>query len=325
MNRVIKSFVNRAVRYGPVKWQDRWERLDEYRSFEHARVARQQKYPQGTFPKRQYSEVLRNLKRDGFAIIRRAVDPSLLLRVREQLEEHLSKGTCLNKVSKDSVRKPGDLGPATVFLTDEEVKRGEAYIRQHANYASVSDPLVNCPAAVAPAFLEMLIDIAWDYLECFPAMVGLNLRKSFNNNLPEFDTLYFHSDPNDLKFLKFFFYLNDVDEEGGPFCYVKSSHLRKFRGWRSKYRWTEPEMVEHYGRENICLLTANVGDVIVADTTGFHRGTKIKARDRSMLTVDYLVRLEFEGKHAHFSIRRNDLETLTPKQRAAADLLRVVD
>jgi hypothetical protein len=67
-----------------------------------------------------------------------------------------------------------------------------------------------------------------------------------------------------------------------------------------------------------------VGDVIIADTTGFHRGTKVRSRDRSMLTINYLLHPEDWGK-ARFKIAARDYERLSPKQKVAADFLDVTE
>ncbi|MCZ6617808.1 MAG: phytanoyl-CoA dioxygenase family protein, partial [Gammaproteobacteria bacterium] len=96
--------------------------------------------------------------------------------------------------------------------------------------------------------------------------------------------------------VKFFFYLNDVDASGGPFCFVKGSHKKKFTGWKRKARWRLEEMEVAYGHENIIELTANLGDLIVADPNGFHRGKKVVSTERLMLAVDYVIHKEFEGR-----------------------------
>ena len=79
-------------------------------------------------------------------------------------------------------------------------------------------------------------------------------------------------------------------------------------------------------------LTGKLGDLIVADTSGFHRGLKAISKDRSMLTLDYLVHEEFkyagtkrqEGAEK-FVIGSADYESLTPKQKAGSDFLEVVN
>jgi len=245
--------------------------------------------------------------------------------IRAEFENHLDAGTCLNKISKDSARKPGDFTGAEVFLGPDEVRLGQAHYRKHANYVSLNEPLINSRSVVPIAFRESLTGIAAEYFGCAPAIGSLNLRKSFANGIPEFDTLYFHCDENCPDFLKFFFYLNDVDLEGGPFCYVRGSHRNRFPGWRSKYRWTHEEIATKYPEQDILFNTAQAGDLIIANTTGFHRGTKVLARDRSMLTLDYVVHEEYWGKTPKFKIRRSDLARFTPEQKILADYLTPTD
>ena len=294
--------------------------------YERDRQARIRKYASAGLDFQLHPDVLQQLERDGYAVLRAVVDRDLLLRIRDQAEAHLNAGTSLVPISKDSARPRGDLSAPRVYLTAEETRRGQAYFRQHTNYVSIANPLVSCPAVVPVAFHRLLGDIAYTYLGCVPAIGGLNLRKSFVNDIPEFDTLFFHIDPNSPKFLKFFFYLNDVDLEGGPFCYVRGSHRRRFQGWMRKGRWTPEEIETIYGREDIVYLTANVGDMIVADTNGFHRGTKAVSRDRTMLTVDYVIHQEFYGTQSVelFQIPASVYETMGPRERALADFLQVV-
>ncbi|HXG70267.1 MAG TPA: phytanoyl-CoA dioxygenase family protein [Gemmatimonadaceae bacterium] len=299
--------------------KDRMAELDRHRQ------ARQQRYASSSAPSRETRVLVDQLNRDGFAILRQAVPPSRVLPLRDQLERRLDSGELLIPVSDDAARKAGDRAAATKFLTAEEMGKGQEYLRAHTNYAAVAEPLLNCPATIPLAFDQQLIDIAAGYLECVPAIGGINLRKSFRNDLPEFDTLFFHVDPNSPRFLKFFYYLNDVDERGGPFCYVRGSHHRRFPGWQRKYRWALEEIAPVYGADNVLLLTAKVGDIIVADTNGFHRGTKITGQDRGMLTVDYVLHPETGGPEDEFKIRRKDVEALSASQRPAADFLTLVD
>jgi hypothetical protein len=295
-----------------------------FREFERDREKRLERYPE-TSRATQLAGAVDQLNRDGFAILPRAVSVEVIQTVRRQLEERLDTGTGLLAVSDDAARRAGDRGAATKFLSPEELARGQSLLRQRTNFAAVSEPFLTCQGSIPLAFDQRLIDLASQYLQCTPAIGGLNLRKSYRNELPEFDTLYFHVDPNSPKFLKFFFYLNDVDADGGPFCYVRGSHRRRFAGWNRKYRWELEEIAPIYGKENVLLLTAKAGDIVVADTNGFHRGTKIKGADRGMLTVDYVLHQEFEGTQKPFKLRRRDFDSLTAAQRPAADFLEIVD
>ena len=284
---------------------------------------RVRRYKDSGFVVEPHSSIVEKLNKDGFAVLRQVFDQEVLIRIKDELERHLDAGSCLTRISKDSARVSGDRSAPSTYLDESEVARGQSYFRQHTNYVSVENPMINCPSTVAAAFDERLIDIAAGYLSCIPSIGGINLRKSFVNELPEFDTLYFHSDENSPKFLKFFFYLNEVDEDGGPFCYVRGSNREKFRGWTSKYRWSFDEIAARYGEDRIVNLTGELGDLIIADTTGFHRGTKVRSRDRSMLTVDYVVHPEYWNEDAGFDIASESYARLSAKQKAAADFLRV--
>lgn len=292
--------------------------------FHRDRIRRRKRHPSLLSPITSRPDVLATLRADGVAVMRDAIDPQRLAPLRTQLEACLDAGHRLNPASDDAGRTPGDLGPAVRQLGPDELASGQAALRERTNFLSVNEPFISCPATLDLAFDDLLIDVATEYLDCPPAIGGGNLRKSFVNELPDFDTLYFHSDPNSPKFLKFFFYLHDVGRGGGPFCYVLGSNREKFSGWRIKYRWTQEEIAQRYGEERIAYLTASAGDVVVADTTGFHRGTKVETADRSMLTVDYVVHPEFGGEGV-MSLPSAYLAGLEPRKAAAADLLRVAN
>jgi hypothetical protein len=120
--------------------------------------------------------------------------------------------------------------------------------------------------------------------------------------------------------MKFFLYLNDVDEYGGPLCVVKNSFKRKFDGWNSKYRWETEEIENIYGKENITYITANMGDLIIGNTVSFHRGTKPNNRDRLMLTMHVSPHTEFFESPV-FKLKQEDFSQLNDLQKGYADFL----
>ena len=175
--------------------------------------------------------------------------------------------------------------------------RDRSKLKARSEYGSaVNNPLYTVPLCFDIGTLDFLDEIATSYLECKTAIGTTNLRKSYVTSLPERDTLLFHCDRNSIKFLKFFFYLNNVDIDGGPFTYVQGSHTEKFRKWDNKYRWTHKEINKQYGGKRIHYLTAEAGDLIVANTTGFHKGSVPRKTNRMMFTVNYVIHPEDWGE-----------------------------
>ncbi len=101
-----------------------------------------------------------------------------------------------------------------------------------------------------------------------------------------------HRDPEDRKLCKVFLYLNDVDENSGPFVYVKESHHHgKFgkifpqkppKGYSPVKSGVRLE--DFIPKENIVSFTGKAGSVIFCDTAGFHRGGYALSAERLMFT-----------------------------------------
>ncbi len=122
-------------------------------------------------------------------------------------------------------------------------------------------------------------------------------------------------------FIKFFFYLDNVGIDNGPFTYTKGSQIQKFDGWDSKYRWAHREISSIYGEDRIIKCTGNVGDLIIGNTNGFHKGSKVAKGERTLLSIYYGVhptewRSTFGGK-----MRKEHYESLPKHKKALADFL----
>lgn len=104
-----------------------------------------------------------------------------------------------------------------------------------------------------------------------------------------------HRDFEDTSVLKAFVYIDDVDEGTGPFQYVSGSHRGALRWTDPKatrdgegaLRVSDPDMVTWVPRERWKSLTGEKGTVILAATTGYHKGGYGTRRDRRMLYVGY--------------------------------------
>ncbi len=264
--------------------------------------------------------MLDDLFSNGMARCEAFASTELITSIRNDLCRELASGQHLVPVSNDAVRDQGSLASPKTYLTPDVLSKGPNAYRELTNYVAIDQPLIHSDGALRLALDERLLSIASAYLGGPAAIGGSNLRRSFRNSLTEFDTLWFHSDPNSPRILKVFFYLTEVDENSGPFCHVRGSHKKKFKDWRVSYRLTDDDIRRHYSDNDIKLALGSPGSVVLADTTGFHRGTKCKSRDRDMLTINYVLEPEFGGKAEVPLIPHNfDLGSLSNAQRRALD------
>ena len=95
----------------------------------------------------------------------------------------------------------------------------------------------------------------------------------------------FHRDVDDVRFLKFFAYLTDVDETSGPHVYIVGSH-RENRLTRI-CRYTDAEIAEAFGTENQHRFTGPAGTAFLENTFGLHRGVPVQTAPRLMMQAVY--------------------------------------
>ena len=198
--------------------------------------------------------------------------------------------------------------------------------REKELFLSIPEPLYNIPTISDIIFDDKLTNIAKSFFRCVPAIGTLNLRKSFSNNLSNNNTTLYHVDPNSPYFFKAFIYLKDVElPEDGPFTYVEGSVNKKPDNLLSKYRWPDKEIEDFYGRDKIKHLTAKKGDLVIAMTTGFHKGQKCRRRDRELLTIDYVCHPDSWDSKKQMTIKEETFLDLPLDKIALTDFLNIAE
>ena len=89
--------------------------------------------------------------------------------------------------------------------------------------------------------------------------------------------------------LKFFIFLNDVDENIGPHFYVPKSHKNSGIVKEIRYRGYEriEDNIVHKNYNDIKLMTAKKGTLLIEDTRGLHKGSVVKKNYRCIAMIQY--------------------------------------
>tara|TARA_R110002050_G_scaffold109799_1_gene221303 strand:- start:19230 stop:20234 length:1005 start_codon:yes stop_codon:yes gene_type:complete len=139
------------------------------------------------------------------------------------------------------------------------------------------------------AFDQSLLRIANEYLQTKPILDIISMWWSvpFNKAAEDRAAQKFHFDMDRFKFMKFFFYLTDVDTNTGPHCYVKGSNKHIPKEVLIDRRIEDSEIKKAYPSENIVELTAPKGSIIAVDTRGFHKGKSLTKGKRLLLQLQF--------------------------------------
>lgn len=149
-----------------------------------------------------------------------------------------------------------------------------------------------CPAIDKLQNDPTLLAIAAKYLERSPVHQGNHLWWSFPGETTHRErskcAQIFHYDLDDYRFLKFFFYLTDVDEFSGPHVCIRRSHQnKKLSHLLLRKRETDEDIINYYGQESLVTIYGKAGFGFVEDPLCFHKGTTPIQHDRLMLQIEY--------------------------------------
>jgi hypothetical protein len=153
---------------------------------------------------------------------------------------------------------------------------------------AIKDPLRMSRHFVEFAAHPLILQITNAYFGMAAALHQSHVWRNPPNELAPMGSFLWHRDPEGPYLLKSFLYLNDVDDETTHFTFIRHSHAGEHIGWRTKYRLSDDEMRALIPEDRWVNLVGPAGTLILADTNGFHRGTK-GTRTRRMATSVYTV------------------------------------
>ena len=177
---------------------------------------------------------------------------------------------------------------------------------------ATSQQLMEHPEIFLWGLEQRLLNIVENYLGLPVAYQGVFCRRDIAKEVAIKSRLW-HIDMEDRKVLKIIVYLNDVNEDGGPFQYIPqsltSTAVRSLK-YRSGYIRDET-MQQALSPSNWKSCTGLAGTVIIAATSSiFHRGKIPVADDRFAVFFDYTSRQPKHPLYSTLSLNQENLLSL---------------
>ncbi|HSI22797.1 MAG TPA: phytanoyl-CoA dioxygenase family protein [Methylophilaceae bacterium] len=211
-----------------------------------------------------------DIRHDGIAALPRFLNPEQVSKIRNYLTE-----------------QPG-------FRIGSGFAKSPAYLKAMASGLKLEySPTVILKAPGMDKLIEdpTIHEIAADYLGCEPIFTGVAAWWSLpDENASESDLNWsaqkFHFDYDWPAFVKFFIYLTDVGEKNGPFTFIYGTHEKK-NEWRNG-RLDDEYVYAQYG-DAVRPMVGAAGDMLIADTVGYHKGERVKEGARLILQLEFAV------------------------------------
>jgi hypothetical protein len=188
----------------------------------------------------------------------------------------------------------GDRKPEYGFHCTRKREAQQWYNRKFVT-AYYFNTVENCPAIEQLTHDPLLLSIAADYLGTDPVLISSQLWWSFATEASlqarRKASQLFHYDLDDYRFIKFFFYLTNVDGLTGAHACIQGTHRqKKFAHEWGRKRFKDSEIVETYGIDKLVTVCGNAGFGFVEDTLCFHKGMPPIRHDRLMLQIEFATR-----------------------------------
>ncbi len=176
-----------------------------------------------------------------------------------------------------------------------DFKRACSFLNREILLAQYFNIETTCPAIKKIISDPMINLIAMRYLGCVPKFLGANLWWTFPIKPNKKDQLkhahFYHRDIDDYKFLKFFFYITDVDEGDGGHWVVSGSHKEAPHiELKDKFlirRFEDKEVFNFYHSDNIIEITGSKGLGFVEDTLCVHKAATPTGKPRLVLQLQF--------------------------------------
>jgi ectoine hydroxylase-related dioxygenase (phytanoyl-CoA dioxygenase family) len=192
--------------------------------------------------------------------------------------------------------------PARLRPLDYQIKNASSHIRTEVFHPdrlnAVRYEYEMMDLAKQPFIQEILAQsffqtISGTYLQTTPVLDIIQCwwHTSFGGVPDENAAQKYHFDMDRLKWLKIFIYLNDVEADNGPHCFVRGSHKPGSIPWsilsKGYRRIDDSEVMKFYAKKDEWQFHGKAGTIILEDTRGLHKGLHVHGQSRLMFELQF--------------------------------------
>lgn len=279
-----------------------------------------------TFVKKLRNHVLKNLYQISFlqnqaeqtyeaAVKQHSVNLPVLSVADFNLVESIRReGVVVTSLEALSIPQTGKMFLAAQKLIPEVAKSVCAEEHEYVVHAN-SEQMMQHPEIFIWGLEKRLLDIVENYIGLPVAYHGAYFRRDLANSVERKSRLW-HIDVEDRKILKIIVYLNDVDENSGPFQYIPQSlNSTVAHSLRYKHGYIQEKRLQNVLSPSFWKsCTGSAGTVVFAATSKvFHRGKIPIDQDRFTIFFDYTSRQPTYPFYCKSSLPWEDLLSLAAK------------
>lgn len=220
--------------------------------------------PYGTLQTQLYNKDVEDLRRDGYVMLENLIRPEDAIEMVNWFS---------NKLTYDRWNEAGGyFNPAQPPLDC------------HTAPFSTED-IIKSPHALKWINNEKILAIVEKVLGAKPTLSNLSVWWSYPGHDKPQEAENFHRDVDDLRFIKLFIYLTDVDMKSGPHVFIPKSH--NHMGYRKIRRYTDQEIERDFGKDGIKYFTGKQGTAFLENTFGLHKGQLPHSKRRLLFQAQY--------------------------------------
>jgi len=223
-------------------------------------------------------KIVTDIKENGFHIFNRKLSNETI----EAIVNYARTTPCTYRIISGGDSKNFKITFSDEVLFDEHQPNSPVYQFSQKN-------IVSCRELQELIFDQSILLVAQEYLNTRPVLdlVAMWWSLPFGGKGKSESAQMYHFDLDRIKFIKFFFYLTDVDPETGPHCYVRGSHKKLPPSLNKQGRMTDEEVESAFGKDNLLELCGEKGTIMAVDTRGLHKGKDLTRDKRLLFQIEF--------------------------------------